>query len=279
MRRLSRPTHAATDTFLECIGRARPLTLRGRLTAAEPVITASDVDYQLRVANGTLHQMPSGDSQFNGIVTSDELIAVYTGRMVPKNSPGRSIYNKIMSSAPNGRCPLCSVGNVTTLDHVLPKSHYPALAVVPINLVPACRDCNNAKKTQVPSLPNDIFLHPYYDNVEGEKWLVASVLNPLAIVFSVQCPAIWPQVLRDRVKHHFDELGLAETFGSNAADQLIVLKDRLEPLLQVGGVGEVENYLLGEAAAFRSAHLNSWQTAMYESLAADPWYLGGGFRI
>ena len=60
----------------------------------------------------------------------------------------------------------------TILSITHPKSHYPALAVVPINLVPACRDCNNAKKTQVPSLPNDIFLHPYYDNVEGEKWLV-----------------------------------------------------------------------------------------------------------
>jgi hypothetical protein len=278
MRRLRVPTDTAKETFSTCISTTLPDNLKDRLKSVEPLIESSDVEYHARVINNTLHQMHSGVAQFNGAVTKGELIAVYKKKMALKKSPGRPIYDRLISSAPNGKCPLCTIGSVMTLDHVLPKFKYPALAVAPLNLVPACRDCNFAKKTQIPTRPEDIYLHPYFDNVENDTWLVAIVSQPLAIKFDTQFPTGWSQLLQDRVRHHFDELGLAKLFGSNAANELSILEKRLEPLLNISA-GEVENYLRGEANAHSLTHLNSWQTAMYAALAHSTWYINGGFRI
>ena len=44
------------------------------------------------------------------------------------------------------KCPFCGIGTVSTLDHYLPKSKYPALAITPKNMIPACRDCNWERK-------------------------------------------------------------------------------------------------------------------------------------
>lgn len=73
-------------------------------------------------------------------------------------------------------CPVCdgtwmevtSTGILTTLDHIFPRSKYPALSVHPINLVPLCEICNSKIKEdrdpltddQIRTLP-DIY-HSYY---------------------------------------------------------------------------------------------------------------------
>src|SRR5262245_19880217 len=80
-----------------------------------------------------------------------EMVAVYDNRLVKKTAPGRRIYDKIFTSAPNDKCPLCGHRNVKTLDHYLPKALFPALTVTPINLIPACSDCNKAKLSTAPT--------------------------------------------------------------------------------------------------------------------------------
>ncbi|WP_053161421.1 HNH endonuclease [Streptomyces caatingaensis] len=65
----------------------------------------------------------------------------------------------------NELCPLCGISKVTTIDHQLLKGRYPLLAVVPVNLVPACRDCNTGKGEEAPATAEDQPLHPYYDDL------------------------------------------------------------------------------------------------------------------
>lgn len=59
------------------------------------------------------------------------------------------IRRYLMSLANTGKCPICGIGQASTLDHYLAKTIYPTYAVTPYNLVPVCKDCNFAKSDSI----------------------------------------------------------------------------------------------------------------------------------
>ena len=75
------------------------------------------------------------------------------------------------------KCPLCSVGEPSTLDHYVPKSQHPEFAVFSKNLVPCCSTCNNHKGELFVENGSDIrlFLHPYYDAIPDVPFLALDV--------------------------------------------------------------------------------------------------------
>ena len=56
-------------------------------------------------------------SELPNDVTEKDIIGVYEQKFVNKKSIGRKYYDKIMSNAPYGRCPICDVRPINNLDH------------------------------------------------------------------------------------------------------------------------------------------------------------------
>lgn len=82
------------------------------------------------------------DPAIIGDLNKSDLIKLYTTYFVNKDKPARIIYDAMMAAA-NEKCPFCGgIGRPRNLDHYLPKAHYPQFSVLPLNLVPSCRDCN-----------------------------------------------------------------------------------------------------------------------------------------
>lgn len=201
--------------------------------------------------------------------------------MAKKGAPGRKFYDKLIISPPNGICPLCSHRAVTTLDHYLPKSKYPRLSVVPINLIPACSDCNKSKLGGYPTLPEEEIIHPYFDDIENDLWLTATVnqTTPPTIQYDVTPSPVWEQLLAERVKFHFDSFLLAKLYSTQAAVELVQINSSLIKLHKVSGIDGVRKYLLEAADSRNHANINSWQAAMYNAMATDDWFCDGGFRL
>jgi 5-methylcytosine-specific restriction endonuclease McrA len=154
------------------------------LTAATPTIVAASEQFDQLARCGRLHEM-SCHNKVHPDVTVSEMEKVYTQRMAKSGAPGRDIYDEIFASSPGGRCPLCMQRYVATLDHHLPKAHFPSLAVTPLNLIPACSDCNKAKLDLIATTAEEVPLHPYYDNLGDAIWLNAVVIErrPTALRF------------------------------------------------------------------------------------------------
>ncbi|MFJ3775144.1 HNH endonuclease [Streptomyces sp. NPDC090075] len=208
-----------------------------------------------------------------------ELIAIYEYRMAKKKSVGRFIYDDLMLAAPFGRCPLCGQRSVSTLDHILPKTLYPALSVTPLNLIPACADCNHVKSNVSPSSADDEPIHPYYDDFDNDLWLHADVVqgSPPAVAFFVTPPAGWSDSVKNRVAKHFSMFKLAALYSSHAAQELNNIKYSLTQLFDRGGETAVQQHLSEQADSRRAANANSWQTATYTALARDSWFCQEGF--
>lgn len=279
MRRLPKPILEVRNVFTTCISTFRE-PLKSRLIGCtDAVVEASNI-YDQEGNNGTLNSFIP-HALVNGDVTAGEMGRVYTEKMVPIDSPGREFYDEIKLKPKYGICPLCSQRIATTLDHHLPKADYPILAVTPLNLVPACKDCNIDKRTHIPTRPDDVTLHPYYDNVENEVWLKCEVMqtSPASVRFFVECPAGWDDVLKNRVQNHFSVLHLAILYGSHAAQEIADCRLRLEELHDNGGTESVKQHLVDTARSRADSNMNSWGAALYRSLGESDWFCSGGFHF
>lgn len=273
MKKLSKPNDTALDVFTACIDRIRDDNLKKRLIACSQEIQDSAVEFDLKVLNAQLHTILPKDNVAT-VVTVNEMKSVYTNRMAKKLAPGRIYYDRLMSLPDHGRCPLCSQRVVSTLDHHLPKAHFPSLAVSPFNLIPACQDCNKTKSEGIPTRSEEETLHPYYDDVERFVWVKAKISEsiPVAIEFYVDPPNTCPPVLAERMKYHFKAFRLAALYASHAAEELASIEYIVKRVHDQCGSAELKKYLLEIAAGKKSVNLNSWQSALYSCLSENNWF-------
>jgi hypothetical protein len=277
VRNLPLPTDAQADVFALCLGATADPNLHARLTAITTNLATAGAMYQANAAAATLNLVPRVQSV--GAVTKPELTELYEAHLSKTKGAARAVYDRIRNAAPNNRCPLCGVGNVAHCDHHLPKSRYPDLSILPINLVPACHFCNDKKRAKFPATVGQQTFHPYFDqHLLADPWVSATLHPgpPPVLVFNTAPPSTWSAIDGDRVRRHFEACGLAITFTTNANDELPIVRDRLILQASRGGIAAVQQFLNDERD-LHSVRPNSWQNATYRTLAADAWFVGGGY--
>lgn len=276
MLKLQEPQRTARETFTACISRVRDAGLRKRLTGITEDVVEASGEFEEAAAAQRLHEIRRHATV--GDVARAEMEAVYVQRMAKKGAPGRAVYEELISAPLHGRCPLCAQRPVTTLDHHLPKAHYPALAVAPLNLVPSCSDCNKAKLSGFPRTAAEVTLHPYYDDVEGERWLYAEVVEtrPAALRYFV-APDRLEKLLGERLCNHFAAFNLGRLYAAEAAEELLNIRYQLELIFRAADADVVRAHLAEEAQSRLRGRLNGWRAAAYEAWSESEWFCAGGF--
>jgi hypothetical protein len=283
MWKLPRPDITVIDALTACLApgfRVDP-ELKHRLNQAKSEIQCASSILEASILAGETYSLHRSDFELS-TVSNTEMLALYKNRMARPRSPARHVYDEILSAPEQGICPFCGQRDVSTLDHYVPKAVFPAAAIDPINLLPACRDCNFVKGVEVSTEPGKEPLHPYFDTVGPVQWLRARVIHvsPAVIEFYVDPSPEWTEIFSQRVRDHFRRFHLADLYGSHSATELNSIRLYLEDLYEgEDGAKTVGEHLQQIARAKRGARLNSWQTAMYESLAADKWFHEGNFRV
>ncbi len=279
MRSITKPNLDASVVFSDCVSVVQSENLRQRLTACAGLIEDAEEEFERKITRGRIHTIARED-RVNGNVSVKEFMNLYTGRMVG-NPLGRIHYDKLLLSAPNGLCPLCGHRDVSTLDHYLPKSKYPRLSVVPINLVPSCKDCNTGKLVDFPVSPETETLHPYFDRIGNQRWLSLTVnkTTPLSVTYSVVDVLGSGALIFERIREHFKAFGLQSLYATQAARELTGIKLQLTNIFDNGaGFPGVQRFLRDSAESRSIDNLNSWQAVLYEGLANDDWFCRLGFR-
>lgn len=277
MRRLNRPPFAACDALNLCIESIRDKDLTDRLALIGDEVAAAETAYIMYGDLQELFQVPQ--TRGVGLVEVSEMKRVYKETFA-KSVRTRNIYDQIKKQPVNDICPICGQRTVGSLDHYLAQSLHSALAVAPINLVPACSDCNKAKLDAQPKTATEQTLHPYFDRVDDSTWLYATVgeTTPASLRFFPDPPTAWSAVTRERVKNHFRIFGLGALYASHSGAELTNIQYGLRRIAELGTSEDVRAELLNRAESAKAAHINSWQTAMYQALAESEWFCEGGFN-
>ncbi len=272
MKKLNKPTDRYDDVFQACISNISDIALATNFRATSQAIFDAGDRFEELMLLKQLHTFPASDNV--GAITKIQLNTLYTQKLAKLRQPGRAYYDKWKLIAPNGRCPLCGVREVKTLDHYLAKSEYPIFSIFPSNLIPACRDCNTEKLAQIASTYAEETLHPFYDDIDDERWLTASLAHTTPTNFSYQvvAPAAWDRDLEDRVNNHMTTFKLHRLYAVHAAEELSNINRQLKTTFQIGGANAVRDHLEEGYLSRLEANRNSWQTAMYEAMLQDNWF-------
>lgn len=276
MKKIKPPTHKARPTLDLCVSRIEDDDFKARAESVAGELQAGEEAYREQANQQSLHSF-DGHGEV-GQLTRDEMVSLYDERLSKKGHPAREIYDSLRAAAKFNICPLCGQRQVKSLDHYLPKSSHPLFAITPVNLVPSCSDCNKAKLAKVATDAASQTFHPYFDDFDDGIWLVAHVVeeNPPAVFFSVASPNGWNEIKVRRAIHHFSLLGLAELYGSNAAQELAQIAQGLKELRETSGPDEVYKHLEHQAESRSANSRNSWQAAMYAALVQSAWFWQGG---
>ena len=278
MRKLPKPAFSVADIVDDCVRSVQSQDLKARLRKAKPTIAMAAQSYNSRGAVGELYLIAGGDAVDDVLAT--EMEALYKQTFV-KSKKTRPIYASLKKACRNDICPLCGQRTVHQLDHYLPVSQHPVLAVTPVNLVPACSECNKVKLAHAPINAEEQTLHPYFDDLTNVRWLFADVeqSHPLSMVFRASPVAGLSPILASRIARHFDMFNLGDLYASHAAEELSNIRYGLH-LVATGtnAANDLLAHLEREAQSRSALYQNSWQTAMYEALAQSDWFCDGGFR-
>lgn len=272
------PAVTAEDSARACVERIRDKDLRHRVLNACPEFLINSEKMQASAASSSLHTTRDGDYPVTDI-EGDELRGLYKNQLSkPRRSARKKIYDRIKASAPYGMCVYCGESVAAQLDHFIPQSRVPGLAIDPWNLVPACSECNGGLLDYFSHRPDEQLLHPYFAPQIG-RWLGAEVEHTYPVVVQFRAapdPGLDPE-LQARIRHQFDALQLGRRYRVVSGRELSGLSSRLCTRFSDASADEVSDYIAELAALRFGIDENDRSAVMYDALAADHWYCAGGY--
>lgn len=200
-------------------------------------------------------------------LSSEELKTLYSYYLVTR-MPGRKVYDRILNSTEE--CPYCGgIGRPRNLDHFLPKTHYPQFSILPINLIPSCRDCNmDGKRASYADGYEKQFIHPYLDAPKffDDKWISAEYIPEKGVFHFFACPPeSWPDQDKRRVKFHFSSFDIAKRYSREAGSELVILTDMVRNLLGLRLGQDAIKKAIIQPVLDRTLSPNDWKSVMYDS--------------
>jgi hypothetical protein len=270
---LAKPEILVHALFEQAVESIHNIATRERFKGEVQSIQMLGLAYEQAASDGTLGALGLPHRSL-ATVSAAEMQRLYAYRLRRTGSPGRLLYNKIMTGPAHAICPYCGERRVKSLDHYMPQSIFSVLAVTPTNLVPACSDCNRAKLDYYPDEFRPALLNPYFDNFEDKIWLRAELSQtvPPSITYTVDTSVFDDEQSGARVAKHFEVFELDELYKAHAAQSLYKLQRRIPDLYRNGGPESVRDYLLEEIAYMPGTYLNTWERALYVSLSENAWF-------
>lgn len=236
MKKLPEPPYDFNHVLTKCADGMKHVHMKAIFLSSKAYLIPMESQYRQLGKSGKLFKFQKTGNLNENIfivpgLNKSNLRSLYFGNLRNPKKPARLIYDKLLASS-NGRCPFCGdIGDPKNIDHFLPIAHYPQLSVLPLNLVPSCRDCNMGSKGDDYAIEaRDQILNPYLDDdcFYSQQWVFASYINhrvddpinPGAIVYTAAPPIKWNLVDAQRAIKHFSTFDLARRYSSKAGDHL-----------------------------------------------------------
>lgn len=123
-----------------------------------------------------------------------------------------------------GYCPYCGLymakkpkGRSPDRDHLRPRSLYPEFALLRVNLVIACDDCNTEKDNQdVDANGQWLFVHPYFDSFLDSRLIEAHLtIEPGSVTANFALKNGLDPAVASRVDRHTSTLDLFSRYADS----------------------------------------------------------------
>lgn len=266
MRNVVPPVRARLEDYDIGLAATETQEARDRLSARRAAVGELHDTYA--AVGGRPHLIEQSDGWDDDEVAA--LLVLYD--MTQKGRPLASLRGAVLKAA-GPRCLLCGAGRPASLDHVLPKTRDPALAVLHLNLIGACEPCNRRKATTRLADPGRQFVHPYFDRLPAD--LVYLRCDPvedgkLAPRFRVAPPGGMDVELGQRVAWQFGRLELDEFYVNEAMHYCNEQALNWLDVLDAGWEALADALRRDLRSVVRAYGSNTWKAALLRGLLDAP---------
>jgi hypothetical protein len=257
------------DSFLfyeEIISRKKDISLVGRLKSIETLIKKSYLDHESNfLTNSLVNLVNLNLTQSN----KDDLLKLYSSQ----NTNIKKLKNKLTTDK-NGRksslCQNCTLSEVHSLDHFLPKVKFPEYSVNPKNLFPSCSRCNSFKSNKSPGL----FLNLYLDTLPPKQYLFVDISKykdgSLEFDFQLKNTNNIDLVLFKKIESHFNELHLSKRFREICNNEVTVFLSIISRGLQASSLDNLSKIIQEDIAIEMDIYGNNyWKSVLKKALLDD----------
>ncbi len=212
------------------------------------------------------------------VFKKDIMVKLYDQKFVPLGSTAREkYYNKIMGLADEQICPICEHLTADTIDHFLPKSVFPSLAVVPVNLYPCCDFCNDEKDTFYAKTINEQIFNPYFDVITDIEWLEATLVKDSQFILKFSVKHDLDPILKSRLESFLKVYGLKRLYATQAVIYFNNNRFTYKTTFSVDGKEGLILELNKALASAKDYNKNSWTKVLIEALIKSDWFTSGEF--
>ena len=150
----------------------------------------------------------------------------------------------------NKTCQNCTIGEVGTFDHLVPKEEFTEFAVHPKNLFPCCSKCNSYKNEVWRDGDKRLFLNLYIDELPKVQYLFVRLeITPQSIAteFYLQNTNRVNSDTFQLIESHYSRLHLCKRFSENADDVIIRLSTAISETVPRLPIEEVKDVCINAA--------------------------------
>lgn len=265
MKNLNTHTDPAIDFFDNVLAAKnrtdKDPTYNTRISLLRPNIEATYTLYDVAFATNNLVTMAA-----HGYIAppKDDLLKMYSY----KNKPFQKLKTAITTTAKNriiNTCQNCTINEINSFDHLLPKDEFPEFAVNPKNLFPSCTQCNGYKSTIWRYNGATLFLNLYLDILPIEQYLFVdvTVTDTIDAIFIVENRSnINPQTFA-LISSHYERLHLTDRFRLNRDDVVSELINTIKEMTLMLTEQQIREVLINKSNRDRqNLGSNYWKSIL-----------------
>jgi len=243
-----------------------PNEKKSTLILISPSIKTKYEHYESNFNKIKLHLIE--DSAYAGLEKTS-LLDTYTGNGKQLDAMKTAI-KKLQHLDWQNTCPYCGILSPNSTDHYLPKDNYPEYAVLAINLIPCCLECNS-KKGDYWKLENTRkIINFYLDDIPDQEFLTCNVTYedgiPVAEYELIHNDGIHIETFQ-MITAHFSRLNLLERYKdasndeiTNTLDSITAFSTRFQPH-EIKG--DLESFYNKSVSRFGQSH---WRCALMKGM-------------
>ena len=181
-----------------------------RLTALLPTSQKAFADYDAKFSRNVLQTLTP--IRFTKQEESD-----YIGLYDFHSSVFTRLFNSLTTNdgVDDSLCPYCTIGEASSLDHIVPKTVMPVFADHPKNLIPCCSNCNSKKSNKWFAYDNWEYINLYLDELPYKQFLFVDLAidnNTLKVNFYIDNRNLINENLFLKITNHYAKLDLCRRF-------------------------------------------------------------------
>ncbi|WP_157725019.1 HNH endonuclease [Vogesella sp. LIG4] len=270
------PLDAPFNHYFNRIVDGKNNTVKGKQNAAKKtleslknIIAQHYTLYTDKFKSDTLFTLPT--STYGG-QQKEHLLQAYTGGGEALDGL-KAFIKAAQPTRLQGTCQYCGISIPKTMDHYVPKEDFPEFAVMALNLVPCCGECNGHKLAYWKDSNTRGIINFYRDPIPNVRFLFVTLVwsgNFAIPTFFIENSGNIDGTLFSIIEKHFSRLHLLSRYKDQSNDFITDTIDSVVSNADNPDPQTISNNLHGHVSKIESRlGVNSWKAVLLQALASE----------